>query len=441
MRYKIKGFLLLTALLFFLSPSVTGAEELEPQTVDGAELVEAIPMRISAVHGRSFGYIQALETMAVAIDKQSEGRIKVELLLKGEAGSEAEALKKQIRRKIEGGLTSAITMAYSLPLYRTLTIPMLFTAPSHVQNFIDSPLDRALRKTAGSKKMRVLGYGSYGFYGLLAFETKDREENDDVEAKKIEEKPVESELIDNEPFDIDAITQLMTGELNEDAAQPPRSFTGLSVRTPVDRWMGHVHKALSVKQVTVPAADIQEALESGWIEGVVSTPETLANTSYPLTASHYFDIRQQHGWSVFTVNQYWFNKLPTDLQQIVEEAAVVATQDMLSTAFYKSFTTRSAWVEAVAPKIIQPESADLEAAFRPLAFRTARRLEKKLGMPRVIRRLWEENRTPQSNYWPLPIEPDEVEQEVDDKSETGTKINHLMIQDMLLEPDQQEAQQ
>ncbi|MBF0358634.1 MAG: TRAP transporter substrate-binding protein DctP [Magnetococcales bacterium] len=441
MRYKIKGFLLLTALLFFLSPPETGAEGLEPQAVDGTELIEAIPMRISAVHGRGFGYIQALETMAATINGQSEGRIKVELLLDGEAGSEAEALKKQILRKIEGGLTSAITMAYSLPLYRTLTIPMLFTAPSHVQNFIDSPLDRALRKTASSKKMRVLGYGSYGFYGLLAFENKDSETQNDVAEEKIEEKPVEMEQIDNEPFDIDAITQIMTGELNVNAALPPRSFIGLSVRTPVDRWMGTVHKALSVKQVTVPAADIQEALESGWIEGVVSTPETLANTSYPLTASHYFDIRQQHGWSVFTVNQVWFNKLPTDLQQIIEDAAAVATHEMLNAGFYKDFITRSAWAEAAIPEIIQPEAADLEAAFRPMAFKTARKLEKKLAMQQVIRRLWEENRTPQSNYWPLPVEPDESVPKVDDTGETGTKINHLMIQDMLLEPEQRAVQQ
>jgi TRAP-type transport system periplasmic protein len=384
MRPQIKNFLFLATTLFFLSAPVMGESSEKQPPVDTLGRADAIPMRITGVHSRNFGYIQALETMATTIDEASDGRIKVELLIGGEGGSEVEALKKQIHNKVEAGLTSATTMAYSLPAFRLLTIPLLFTAPSHVENFINSPLDMAIRETANKKHLKVLGYGSYGFYGLLAFEPVDEDD-------------------DGETTSVDEIAKLVSREQVFGDQEPLRSYVGLSVRAPVDRWMWKIHKALSIKQVIVPVADLPQAIESGWVEGVISTPETLAKTPYPKTASHYFDIRQQHGWSVFTVNNRWFNKLPEDLQQIVESAVQAASSEMRKNAFYQSYTTRSAWSDDDWPQIVQPEAAELEASFRPLVFKTARKLERKLGMSRAVSRLWEKNRAPQSNFWPLPI--------------------------------------
>jgi TRAP-type C4-dicarboxylate transport system substrate-binding protein len=394
MRPKSKRLLLLLTPLIFLSAPFLAQSQEEPPPLESeisrGPPVEAIPMRISAVHSRKFSYIQELDTLASTINEQSGGRIQVELLLGGEAGSEAEALKKQIRRKVEGGLTSATTLAYSLPAFRLLTLPLLFTAPSHVMAFKESPLDISLRNTAQDKQLTVLGYGSYGFFGLLAFEPKEEESPFPQEEKTIE--------------------QALLEEQSEGFQQPSRPFIGLSVRTPVDRWMEQVHKALSLKQVRVPVADLPEAIESGWVEGVVSTPETLALTPYPNTASHYFDLRQQHGWSVFTVNKVWFEKLDLDLQQIIREAVETLSERMQKQAFSIDMATRSNWVEEEKLEIISPQEAELEAAFRPLVFKTARRLERKLESPGTIRALWENNRTPQSHFWPLPMEEEEAQE-------------------------------
>jgi TRAP-type C4-dicarboxylate transport system substrate-binding protein len=373
-------FLLLAPLLLLSAPSLAETGR-SPSHLKNLVDEGVVPMRITAIHGADFGYIRALKKWAPSLEEASEGRIKVELLLGGAMGSEAEALKKQIRRKIEGGLTSATTLAYSLESFRLLTLPLLFTAPSHIQSFIDSPLDQAIRETAAKKRLKVLGYGSYGFYGLLVFE-----ENEAT----TEEPPAEPLPPVAEGFE-------------QETPLPP-SLTGLSVRAPVDRWMWHVHKALSVKQVTVPVADLPEAIESGWVEGIVSTPETLINTSYPYDASHYFDIRQQHGWMVFTVNKNWFEKLPADLQPLVEESVVILSQQMQEAAFYQDITIRDEWAAEEDLIVVPSIDAELEAAFRPLVFRTARRLERKLGIPSAIQDLWEQNRTQESRTWQLPEE-------------------------------------
>jgi TRAP-type C4-dicarboxylate transport system substrate-binding protein len=435
MRLQTQHFLLLlTTLIFLAAPALAETDgeisSLEsPATEEGLAVAEeAIPMRITAVHGRKFGYIQALEQLVSTIAEESEGRIKVELLIGGEFGSEAEALKKQIRRKIEGGLTSSTTMAYSLPAFRLLTLPLLFTAPSHVKNFIDSPLDLAIRKTAHSKKLEVLGYGSFGFYGLLAFE-QDEDDEDDPDSPPTDNTSQPSS---------NNIENLLFQELVDESSQPTKTYIGLSVRAPVDHWMSRIHKALSIKQVTVPVADLPDAIESGWVEGIISTPETLTNTPYPKTASHYFDIRQQHGWSIFTVNKSWFDDLPADLQQIVAEAVAAISKKMQNIAFYNSYLTRAAWAAENWPQIVPSEPAELEAAFRPLVFKTARRLERKLGVSGAIRELWEQNRTPQSNYWPISLEDDaenpplEMEdgQTVIPRSPASIEIGELMKQNL-----------
>ena len=407
----MKIFLLIFSAISLLATPAMAKGSTEKSRVELLAAEGITLMRITAIHGKRFSYIKALEQFAASVDQESEGRIKVELLLGGEAGSEAEALKKQIRRKLEGGLTSATTLAHSLPAFRLLTLPLLFTAPSHVENFINSPLDLNIRDTASKKNLKVLGYGSYGFYGLLAFDpdTENREINI-TDSTTPEE--VEASLLQN-----------MIAEHN----QPARSFTELSVRAPTDLWMSRIHKALSIKQVTVPAADLKDAIESGWVNGIISTPETLANTSYPATASHYFDIRQQHGWSVFTVNKIWFNRLPSDLKQIIQEAVTATSQVMQQTAFQHGFNTREAWASAGWPEIVVSEAAELEAAFRPLAFRSARKLERTLGMPHAIRDLWNKNRTPQSNSWPTSTN------HSGGISATGVEVNELIMRDTLKE--------
>lgn len=383
--------------LFLLAPHAYAESNQEQPPTNNLKLDDrlniAIPMRIAALHGNEFYYIQALEKLAVAIDSESEGRIKVELLLAGAAGSEAEALKKLIRNRLEGGFTSANTLAHSLPAFRLLTIPLLFTAPSHVKRFIGSQQDMLLRETANEKNLKVLGYGSYGFYGLLSFAKAAKTEASYIDPGT---KPEDgsSEAIS------EMVADMRSPNYGTFAPQPKPSFAGLAVRVPKDKWMEHIHEPLGIKQLLVPIADLPDAIESGWVEGVVSTPESFDNTSYPQTATYYFDIRQQHGWSVFTVNKKWFSQLPHDLKLVVSEAVASLSQEMLDIAFHREQITKAAWSRAGWPQIIVPAPEELEAAFRPLVFKIAREVGKIVQSPRQIQELWENNRSSQSSSWP-----------------------------------------
>ncbi|MBF0455935.1 MAG: TRAP transporter substrate-binding protein DctP [Magnetococcales bacterium] len=370
--------LLLAPLLLLLGPTSGGAAPASTSPDGSVPPDDAIPMRIAALHGRSFGYVSLLDKMAEEIQIRSQGRIRVELLVGGEGGSEAEALKKQIQNRIEGGLTSATTLAYSIPAFRLLTLPLLFTAPGHVEQFIHSPMDQLIREKAHSRNLSVMGYGSYGFYGLLSF----------VQGRA---SPPPQKSGGNG----DAIDQMVEA-LNQNNSYAPPSFKGLSVRAPKDRWMEKVHKALHVKQVLVPIADVPDAMDSGWVEGVVSTPESLALTPFPKRAGHYFDIRQLHGWSVFTLNKNWFDALPADLQPLLSEVIATYSQQMRKNAYHREATIKETWSHTLGLPISEPGPVELESLFRPLVFKTAQRLERRLERPRDVRKLWERNRSPKS---------------------------------------------
>ncbi|MBF0448540.1 MAG: TRAP transporter substrate-binding protein DctP [Magnetococcales bacterium] len=421
MRFNLRQLLLSLSPILFLFASPVKAEELPAavqteDTQETASVQSVIPMRLTAIHGGQFAYIQALERMATTIENQSQGRIKVTLLLGGEAGSEVEALKGQIHNRIEGGMTSAATLAFSLPAFRLLTLPLLFTEPNHVKQFVHSSLDSAIRETAQDKQLRVLGYGSYGFYGLLAFQ------------KKEIDPPANPLALSPEP-------NTPNDGLN---AQALPSYVNLAVRAPRDQWIENIHRALPIKLVQVPVADLPEAIESGWVEGIVSTPETLSNTRYPFTASHYHDLRQQHGWSVFTVNADWFSGLPTDLQSIVERAADLATKQMLTAAFNQEYRVRNQWLAANWPRVVIPEPAELEAAFRPLSFRTIHKLERLLNTPKAIARLWDANQKPRSELWTAPDQLpiwNEIPAADQDPSPHDNNLTDQEIQELMMKND------
>ena len=288
-------------------------------------------------------YVRALGDLAKAIEQESGGRIRVETRTKGAGGSEADALKDQIRGRLEGGYTSATTLSRSLLAFRLLTIPMLFSQPEHVLRFIGSNLEATLRATAERKGLQVLGYGSYGFYGILGF-------------------------------------------------GGSRTLPGKVVRLPRDPWLVKIHKQLLLKPVHVPAADLPRALDSGWLDGIVATPELLQRTLFLPRATFFLETRHLHGWMVFTVNQAWFHRLPKGLRRVVANTVQRVTQGALQAAFLREGDILAAWSRSEQPQRVLPLPRLMVDRLRGLVNQAARRVEKILRQRGAVSRLWYRNR-------------------------------------------------
>ncbi|MBF0440062.1 MAG: TRAP transporter substrate-binding protein DctP [Magnetococcales bacterium] len=332
----MRRFLLLFVVLAVVSASVQAA----PPTEGG------IPMRLTAIHKADMLYVQALAKLTRAIDETTGKQIRPERFTSGQKGSEAETLLEQIQGNLEGGYISAISLAQQLPAFQTLAIPLLFTKPEHVRAFIGSQLDIALRETAKSKKLLVLGYASSGFYGILNFRP---------------------------------------GEPKE----APPSLSNLIVRIPKNPWMVEVHQSLGLRPFTLPSADLPDAITSGWVQGVSATPEILNRTSFiNTTASAFHHTRHLHGWMVLVLNLEWFNRLNPDLQTAITNAANSVLPQSLEQSLAQEQKILNKWSSDKLFSILTPEPTD---EMKNLALKTAGEMEKLLNLPGVITQGWEKN--------------------------------------------------
>ncbi|MBF0272022.1 MAG: TRAP transporter substrate-binding protein DctP [Magnetococcales bacterium] len=346
MRHPWSAFLVLCLLLAANAPLAHAEPVSLPAPAEGF-----IPMRLAAIHKGDVTYVQALTRMVRTIEESTGKKIRPELLANGKKGSEETALQEQLQGNLEGGFYSVLTLTRQLPAFRALATPLLFTRQEHLRAFVGSPLDLALREHAKTKKLLVLGYASYGFYGVLNF------------------RPAQQPSGEHSP-----------------------TLTDLATRVPNDPWMIELHQALGLRPSFPPAADLSEAIASGWIQGVVATPELLNRTAFANTsAAAFHHTRHLHGWMILTVNLNWFNGLAPELQEAITKAAATLPQSV-DQALAQEQKILGKWSSENHFTNLTPSSSEVATkAVKALAMKNAREMEPLLNLPGAITQLWNQN--------------------------------------------------
>ncbi|MBF0260949.1 MAG: TRAP transporter substrate-binding protein DctP [Magnetococcales bacterium] len=302
---------------------------------------ETIPMRLAAIHKGDVVYVQALSQFAKTLEESSGKKIRPELLTNGKKGAEETALQELFAGNLEGGFFSPITLARQVAPFRALVTPRLFTRPEQVRGLTGSALDTALREAAKGKNLLVLGYGSYGFYGVLNFRA---------------------------------------------AASGTPTWNGLPTRVPNDPWMIEVHQALGLQPSSMPASDLTEAISTGWVQGIAATPEMLNRTAFAnANAKAFHQTRHLHGWMVLVVNLEWFNKLPQTLQEGITHAAASVLPRVMEQAFSQEKKILDKW--SAEYHVATPTPTDPELATEPLkalSQKTIQASETHLNQPGVV---------------------------------------------------------
>ncbi|MBF0347836.1 MAG: TRAP transporter substrate-binding protein DctP [Magnetococcales bacterium] len=324
----------------------------------GSVVAEAAPgitvMRVTAVQGADMTYVGLLEQLKQNIQNRSHGEIQVELLTGGAGGGEFEALRDQIRGHVEGGWISAMTLAQSLKAFRALTLPLVFNDNDQLRQFIGSPLDKTIRATSVAKNLLILGYGSFGYYGIMLFEP------------------------GSPP----------NGQSHDDALAMMKDRT---VRVPEEEWLESVQAVLPGKLVRVPGVDLKKAVDSGWVKGLLTTPELIANKEWMLQASHFLNLRHLHAWTVFSVNRTWLASLPGHLQDVVQAEVQAMCDQALQMGLARHDALVAKWYETRHPQVVQASWDEMAASMNPLVLETASQLDGMLGSSGRVKALWEAN--------------------------------------------------
>ncbi|MEO5329305.1 MAG: TRAP transporter substrate-binding protein DctP [Magnetococcus sp. THC-1_WYH] len=328
-------------------------------------------MRVTAVQGAGMVYVRLLDRLKQNIESGTQGQVQVELLTNGLGGGEFEALKDQIRGRVEGGWISVLTLAQSLKAFRALTLPLVFNDTDQVVQFVDSPLDKAIRATATAKNLNILGYGSFGYYGIMLFEPQS------ASAKK---------------FQDDALLWMKNR----------------AIRVPEEGWLESVQEKLPGKVVRVPGIDLKKAVDSGWVNGLLTTPELMANKEWMRKASHFLNLRHLHAWSVFSVNRSWLESLPVQQRKVVQHEIRVMCDLALKGGLAHHETLVEQWYTTQHPQVVQASWDRMARFLNPLVLQTAQELDSMLGIyggVGRVRGLWEANYGVQQNPHAPPVNP------------------------------------
>lgn len=220
-------------------------------------------------------------TFAQQVEQRSNGRIKVRDV-EGAALGAPPSLVQQVK---SGAIQmTSIAPQYFAPYAKSMdvfSLPFLFADDQSALDIMRGPagtkVSDELRQQSG---MTVLAWGSLGF------------------------------------------TQLMT---KSSAVSTPADMKGMKVRVLPSAIGTQVVKALGAAPVSLDSTELLTALQSGTVVGDIDpTPQLVSFKDYTV-AKYLTQLNLFYNPDVVAINTKFFQSLPSDLQQVVKDAAVAAT--------------------------------------------------------------------------------------------------------------------
>jgi TRAP-type C4-dicarboxylate transport system substrate-binding protein len=216
------------------------------------------------------------ENLAAALEKDSGGRIKVQLYPASQLGS--------IPRQIEGTQFGSIQMEIVPPefmvgldpRFEVMAAPGLVDSQAHGQRVAADPAVLQLMLGLGADK---------GLHGVALFMAE------------------QSVLVSRMPL------------------RHLADFKGKKVRIFASQFQSEAFQRLGITPVAMTLGDVLPAIQQGTIDGAVTGIGPVANFHMVDAAKFVTQTGQPAIFLIAVVNKKWFESLPADLQQILEKDA------------------------------------------------------------------------------------------------------------------------
>ena len=116
-------------------------------------------------------------------------------------------------------------------------------------------------------------------------------------------------------------------------------------------------RALKSTPIPMSPGDILPALQQGAIDGVLITPTVSTALHFYDAAKYIFETDQQIESSLVVASKRWYDKLPPDLQKVVSDAGQQASTEIYPWSIKFIQTEHKAWITA-GGVFTQPSAAD-----------------------------------------------------------------------------------
>ena len=253
-----------------------------------------------------------MKIFAAIVDKESGGRIKVEIYPASQLGTSPRMIEQTQLNSIQGVVGPPEFLTGVDARYQILSAPGLFKDLAHVNRTLQDPdFNQAFLGLGANKGLKGIGLF---ISGPTVFVTR---------------KPI--------------------GKLAD--------FAGLKLRVLAAPMQLEQVRSLQATPVPMPLGEVMPALQQGTIDGVMSCIPVFVALKYSDAAKYL--VETNHGLiaSLSVISKTWFDNLPPDLQEVVVKAGQKASQDVYQFSVDDVNSGREKWKKA-GGEVIELSSAE-----------------------------------------------------------------------------------
>ena len=242
-----------------------------------------------------------MKLFAATVDKNSNGRIKVEIYPASQLGTSPRMIEQTQLNSIQGVVGPPEFLTGVDPRYQILSAPGLFKDLPHAYRTLQDPtFNKAFLDLGANKGLMGLGLM---ISGPTVFVTR---------------KPV-TKLAD---------------------------FDGLKVRVLAAPLQLEQVRAMKMAPVPMPLGEVMPALQQGALDGVMSCVPVFVALKYADAAKYMIETNQGLITAITVISKTWFAGLPKDLQDVVVKAGQKASVDVYQFSIDDVSRGREKWKAA-----------------------------------------------------------------------------------------------
>ena len=229
----------------------------------------------------SFGHVMpqkhpenlAAERFAEILDEKTEGRISVNIFPSSQLGGSRELMTSVMNGTIQIASTSTFGTVNEELLI--VELPYLFTDFGHIKRFVDSDSSEKLLAELDNSDVHGMGFWPVGFRNI--------------------------------------------GN-NERVVRSPKDLNGLLIRAFENKMLTDTLDALGADVTVLPYPEVYMALQTGTVDGEENPYVNTYEMSFHEVEKYKTETRHIANFEIVAANLNWWNSLPENDQEIIEES-------------------------------------------------------------------------------------------------------------------------
>lgn len=278
MRKYVKILVLVLATAFItVAAAGCGSNKGSGNAGDGGE---KYTIKLGHVMDTNHHYQKGAEKFKELVEQKTNGRVQVQIYPNSQLGAERAMLEGMQLGTIEMGIITSGALSNFVPEFAVLDLGYLFKDSKQAQEVLNGPVGQELSEKMAQVGIRNLGFLDAGFRSVYA------------------KKPVRT----------------------------PDDLKGMKIRTMENPAHIALFKALGANPIPMNYSELYTALQQGTVDGAENVVDVFYKSKHYEVAPVFSETNHVYLVVMYMISEKFFQGLPPDIQQAIQEAAREAIQ-------------------------------------------------------------------------------------------------------------------